>query len=114
MLFGWKNDTIFKTHHPELNITERNIELLEIACLIHDLGHGPFSHLWDHYVISHNDKEHEIRGLKIFKFMIDKYDFDISVPEFNIICELVNPTFEENKNNWFYQILANKKFQVDI
>lgn len=111
---GGKMIRSLKTHHPELNITERNIELLEIACLIHDLGHGPFSHLWDHYVISHNDKEHEIRGLKIFKFMIDKYDFDISVPEFNIICELVNPTFEENKNNWFYQILANKKFQVDV
>ena len=101
-------------NHKQLQITERNIELLEIAALIHDLGHGPFSHLWDHYVISKNDKEHEVRGLSIFKYMINKYEFNITPKEFEIICELVNPTFEENKNNWYYQILANKKFQVDV
>ena len=46
--------------------------------------------------------------------MIKKYDLSITPNEFDIICELVNPTFEENKSNWYYQILANKKFQVDV
>lgn len=111
---GGKMIRSLKNHHPELKITERNIELVEIACLIHDLGHGPFSHLWDHYVISATDKEHEIRGLIIFRKMIKEYDLNIQPNEFDIICELVNPTIEENKNNWYYQILANKKFQVDV
>ena len=111
---GGKMIHSLKNHHPELKITERNCELIEIACLIHDIGHGPFSHLWDHYVISANDKEHEIRGLQLFRYMIKKYDLSITPNEFDIICELVNPTFEENKSNWYYQILANKKFQVDV
>ena len=111
---GGKMINSLKNNHAELKITERDCELIEIACLIHDIGHGPFSHLWDHYVISVNDKEHEIRGLNMFKDMINKYDLSINTNEFDIICELVNPTFEENINNWYYQILANKKFQVDV
>ena len=103
-----------KNHQEEVDITERKIQLIEIAALIHDIGHGPFSHLWDHYVIYDTDDEHEIRGLYIFEKMIEKYDLPINKKEFQIICELVNPTFEENKNNWYYQIVANKKFQVDV
>ena len=61
-----------KKEQPYLDIKERMIELVEIGGLIHDLGHGPFSHLWDHYVISKEDKEHEERSCDILKDMISK------------------------------------------
>ena len=102
-----------KKNQPELNISQREIELIEIAGLIHDIGHGPFSHLWDHYIISKGEKEHEERGCDIFKNMIKKYKFDINDEEFETICEIINPS-KENVNKWYYQIIANKQCQLDV
>ena len=63
---------------PELNITKRLIEMVQIAGLIHDIGHGPFSHLYDCYIINKDEPEHEERGKQIFLEMIQKYQLPIT------------------------------------
>ena len=43
--------THLRDSQPGLGITEQHIKCVELAGLCHDLGHGPWSHLWDNAFI---------------------------------------------------------------
>ena len=111
-LAGLMMETLQK-NQPRLLIGEREIEITRIGGLLHDLGHGPFSHLYDDYIRTSGEPDHEKRGCLLFRNMVSKYNLPIEQQEVEQICLMIDPT-DEVKKHWPYQIVANKICQIDV
>eukprot|EP00792_Barthelona_sp_PAP020_P011186 TRINITY_DN5023_c0_g1_i1.p1 TRINITY_DN5023_c0_g1~~TRINITY_DN5023_c0_g1_i1.p1 ORF type:complete len:638 (+),score=119.31 TRINITY_DN5023_c0_g1_i1:32-1915(+) len=94
----WLN--ILKQKHNQLDITEKEIELVTVAALVHDLGHCVFSHTWEH--VLHDFKvdyvEHEEMSCRIFKYMNEKYGFGYSEADLKFIGDIISGNYEKDKN----------------
>jgi len=63
-----------------LNITGKDKLCIEIAGLCHDLGHGPFSHLYEVLVRTANPQSewtHEQSSLDMLDLIIERYNINI-------------------------------------
>ncbi|XP_048051510.1 deoxynucleoside triphosphate triphosphohydrolase SAMHD1-like [Megalobrama amblycephala] len=129
-----------RDNQPELNITKQDALCVQIAGLCHDLGHGPFSHLFDGMFIPEvrpNDKwEHEDASVKMFHYMRSKNGLDKVMKEYDLNLDDDIPFTEElikgnrtsrllklkiffflqrppNKS-FLYEIVANKLNGIDV
>ena len=109
--------TNIQNNQPELDITDEDIENVEIAGLCHDLGHGPFSHLFDDYVVKDCDsvnKHHEERSCMILNYISKKYNIDI---ELDIIRHMIIPKrYQSNidEKRFLYRIVCNPESGIDV
>jgi len=120
---------------PDLGITNEDILCVEIAGLCHDLGHGPFSHLFDGRVLPMINKsrhfEHEHASVGILQLLIEENnlmpifkEFNLSEADVHFIQELIlgdkceaPPGFEwigRKEKSFLYDIVANKRNGIDV
>jgi len=102
--------------NKEIEISERKKELVAIVGLIHDLGHGPFSHLFDKWLEEKQPpcegiaKEHEQRSIDLFKILVKNYNIQLSEEEVNWICQRIhNPP----NNDWYDTLVCNPYSSFD-
>ena len=108
-----------REHHPEQNITDKEVKCVVLAGLFHDIGHGPLSHFFDMWLINRGVSkphcEHEYRSKIVLRYLVYKYKWDISDDEIEIIGNMIDPSDIKNNNRqYLYQIVANKDFNLDV
>ena len=87
--------------------TPREKECISIAGLIHDIGHGPYSHLFDE--LFSKDKNHEYRSGELFKRMNEKYKLGFNHNEIQSIIHFIYPknVSINPEEKYKYQIISN-------
>ncbi|KIY52421.1 HD-domain/PDEase-like protein, partial [Fistulina hepatica ATCC 64428] len=108
---------------PELGITDRDVKCVHIAGLCHDLGHGPWSHVWDGVFIPkalpNSTWTHEEGSEMMFDHLLDTSETPIAIDadERTFIKALIrgDPSRCTRKEKAFlFDIVANKRNGIDV
>ncbi|KAJ8517378.1 hypothetical protein ONZ45_g5413 [Pleurotus djamor] len=116
-----KMATSLQSKQPSLGITNRDIECVEIAGLCHDLGHGPWSHVWDSMFIPMalpgTSWTHEQGSEMMLDYLIDDNGIEISKDDRDFVKALIagepkkcRPT----EKRFLFDIVSNKLNGLDV
>lgn len=106
--------------HPEHKITDEHVRIVELAGLCHDLGHGPFSHVFDQYLEeSKIDSCHEDRSIMLTDCVLKEIDFDPTALEIVKYCisplsYAIDPSLLEGFPKALTEIVNNTIHRVDV
>jgi HD superfamily phosphohydrolase len=116
------NDYIEKNYNGKKCDFDKYLqELVNIAALCHDLGHGPFSHLFDDIFINdselkeHENAQHERRSQLLIEIIIKKSQYlssRISNEHIKLIQNIIDPP--KNAKGFIYQIVSNNSNSLDV
>jgi HD superfamily phosphohydrolase len=81
--FATKFVSRLRTQQPELRITDKDELCVGVAALCHDLGHGPFSHMFERFLHNYQEDKklqnwcHEDQSIRLFKHLLQSNNIDI-------------------------------------
>ncbi|KAG8517847.1 Deoxynucleoside triphosphate triphosphohydrolase SAMHD1, partial [Galemys pyrenaicus] len=130
---------VLREKQPELQINDRDELCVQIAGLCHDLGHGPFSHMFDGRFIplARTDVKwrHELGSVKMFDHLVNSNGLKDVMEHYGLVLEedicFIKEQIEgphgspDSKSEWpyhgrtkeksfLYEIVANKRNGIDV
>jgi len=111
-----------KKDQPELEITNKYINIVQLSGLLHDIGHGPFSHIFDSefipLVYPNSNYKHEQMSNQMIEYLINDNYIDIDQSDINLIKNIIDGPKDIknrlNNNNYLYEIVANSTNCIDV
>ncbi|KDO82441.1 hypothetical protein CISIN_1g039727mg [Citrus sinensis] len=104
----------------ELDIDDIDIQTVKLAGLLHDVGHGPFSHMFEREflprVLSGSNWTHEDMSLKMIDYIVDQHYIDIDSGRLD--REMIVTSHASQKSakekQFLYDIVANGRNGIDV
>lgn len=108
----------------ELGIDNFDIQTVKLAGLLHDVGHGPFSHLFQSeflpLVMNGTEWSHEQMSTKMVDHIVDKHHLDVDSEMMRKVKEMIlassgsAPKNDAGEKCFLYDIVANGRNGVDV
>ncbi|KAK9675559.1 hypothetical protein RND81_11G015100 [Saponaria officinalis] len=114
-----------KYQGPELGIDDFDVQTVKLAGLLHDVGHGPFSHMFESAFLPKAiqgafEWSHEDMSVHLVDYIVDEHNIDIDESMQKKVKEMiVASTAHASKNSvnekrFLYDIVANGRNGIDV
>lgn len=108
---------------PELGIDHFDIQTVKLAGLLHDLGHGPFSHLFEREflpMVNGSEWSHEQMSAEMIDHIVDEHHIEIDAETTKRVKEMILASSKYSmdtsgrEKHFLYDIVANGRNGVDV